>query len=54
LLEDEPLRADLVARGSARVQGFTWERTARELARVYRAVASGSPLSLPSTEAVPC
>jgi glycosyltransferase involved in cell wall biosynthesis len=31
VLYDEPLRADLVARGKRRSRSFTWERTGREL-----------------------
>ncbi len=40
VLEDDT--AELVARGRARAAEFTWERSARALARVYRA-ARGSP-----------
>lgn len=36
--EDDALAADLRARGLARAGGFSWERTARETAEVYRSV----------------
>lgn len=36
LLNDDDERARLIARGTARVAGFTWERTARETLDVYR------------------
>lgn len=37
-LTDEPLRAELRARGLARAAQFTWERAARDTMNVYRAV----------------
>lgn len=36
LAADEALRRDLGARGSARAASFSWERTVREVLRVYR------------------
>jgi glycosyltransferase involved in cell wall biosynthesis len=36
LLDDEALRADLVARGFAQAAWFTWERAARQLKDVYQ------------------
>jgi glycosyltransferase involved in cell wall biosynthesis len=36
LCGDGSLRQDLVRRGSARVEGMTWARTAEETLRVYR------------------
>jgi glycosyltransferase involved in cell wall biosynthesis len=36
LLSDADLRASLVARGRARVRGFTWERTCAATAEAYR------------------
>jgi glycosyltransferase involved in cell wall biosynthesis len=44
LLEDGERRRELVARGRERVAAFSWERTARSLAQVYRSVARGAPL----------
>lgn len=38
ILDDEPLRRDLRARGLRRAQEFSWERTARETQEVYRKV----------------
>jgi glycosyltransferase involved in cell wall biosynthesis len=38
LLDDPDQRVDLASRGRARVQEFTWERTARATAKVYRSV----------------
>ncbi len=38
LLADDGLRCDLAARGLARARQFTWEQTARNMVRVYRAV----------------
>jgi glycosyltransferase involved in cell wall biosynthesis len=38
VLKDEPLRAELRARGLARAAAFTWERVARETLRVYEHV----------------
>jgi glycosyltransferase involved in cell wall biosynthesis len=41
------LRSSLIARGVARAQAFTWEKTARETFRVYeRAISAASPTSL--------
>ncbi|MDI3339562.1 MAG: glycosyltransferase family 1 protein [Sphaerobacter sp.] len=37
IMGDAPLRATLRARGLARARAFSWERTARETAAVYRA-----------------
>ena len=39
VLHDREYRADLVENGRSRAATFTWERTARETAEVYRAVA---------------
>jgi hypothetical protein len=36
ILHDATLRDELVARGKARAAGFTWGRTARLTADVYR------------------
>jgi len=41
---DEPLRADLVRKGDARLRIFTWERTAHAYRALYRQVAN-RPLS---------
>lgn len=41
VLGDENLRMELAARGRERVQHFTWERTARETAAIYRSMLSG-------------
>ena len=41
-LDSQSVRADLVARGAARWQQFSWERCASELAGLYRRVADGS------------
>jgi glycosyltransferase involved in cell wall biosynthesis len=35
LLDDEALRGALRARGSARVASFSWDRTARQVVRLY-------------------
>lgn len=40
LADDAALRADLVARGLARVAQFTWERTADETLRLYEKAAA--------------
>ena len=37
---EEPLRADLVRKGDARLRVFTWERTARAYRALYRKVAN--------------
>lgn len=37
-LHDEDLRADLKAGGRRRAEGLTWDRSAKEVARVYREV----------------
>jgi glycosyltransferase involved in cell wall biosynthesis len=42
LLQDDERRAELVRRGSARAREFTWEKSARELLRVYERVLSRS------------
>ena len=39
LILDEPLRADLRARGIARAAEFTWETSARQLLDIYRRLA---------------
>jgi alpha-1,3-rhamnosyl/mannosyltransferase len=52
LLEDPALAADLAARGRERATAFSWEKSARALARVYRAAAARE--SVPCLEAVPC
>jgi glycosyltransferase involved in cell wall biosynthesis len=54
VLDDEGRREDLAARGKLRAQPFTWERTARGLARVYRAVATGAALAPGRLEAAAC
>ena len=38
VLEDEVLAAELRAKGLARAQSFSWERTARETIAVYEKV----------------
>ena len=38
VLEDEPLRQDLRARGLARAAQFTWSRTVAETVKVYEEV----------------
>jgi glycosyltransferase involved in cell wall biosynthesis len=38
-VSDEPLRAELVARGYVRVRAFDWDTAARQHLDVYRAVA---------------
>ncbi|HEY7851255.1 MAG TPA: hypothetical protein VIC27_14390, partial [Ktedonobacterales bacterium] len=38
-MSDEPLRAELVARGYVRVRAFDWDAAARQHLDVYRAVA---------------
>lgn len=40
LLEDEPLRQHLIARGEKRAASFTWERTAMQALRAYREAAA--------------
>jgi glycosyltransferase involved in cell wall biosynthesis len=40
-IEDETLRASLVAQGLARAAAFTWPRAARELLAVYTSMARG-------------
>jgi glycosyltransferase involved in cell wall biosynthesis len=45
VLEDQALRAGMRARGLARAQQFTWERTARETIAVYERVL-GEPIGL--------
>jgi len=40
LLTDEQRRAELVRRGAARAASFTWEKSARELLRVYERALS--------------
>jgi glycosyltransferase involved in cell wall biosynthesis len=44
MTSDAALRADLRERGHARVQSFTWERTARAYRALYRKIA-GQELS---------
>jgi glycosyltransferase involved in cell wall biosynthesis len=39
VLDDDALRADLVARGRSRVERYSWSATAHALARVYRRLA---------------
>jgi glycosyltransferase involved in cell wall biosynthesis len=41
VLIDEPLRAELIRRGRAQAARFSWERSAREVLDIYRAVARG-------------
>jgi len=41
LLHDEALAADLRERGLARTPGFSWQRTVRETAALYRQLAGG-------------
>ena len=41
LMGDATLRAELRERGLARAREFSWERTARETAAVYRAACDG-------------
>lgn len=48
-LEDEALRATLVARGRARVQTFSWERSVRAIHSVYMRVL-GRPVSAVAAE----
>ncbi len=43
VLDDAALRAELVQRGIARAQQFTWSRAARKLLDVYWRVASAQP-----------
>lgn len=38
-VSDEPLRAEMIARGYARVRAFDWEKAARQHVAVYHAVA---------------
>jgi glycosyltransferase involved in cell wall biosynthesis len=40
VLTDEAARADLVSRGHERARRFTWDRTADEMADLYRKVAA--------------
>jgi glycosyltransferase involved in cell wall biosynthesis len=40
-VEDEPVRAQLIARGLARARQFTWRRTAEQVLRVYDEVLAG-------------
>lgn len=42
VLADRALYAELRRRGLARARDFTWERTARETLRVYRAIYEGT------------
>ena len=42
VIDDDKLRADLVARGEERVHAFSWDATARGLNDVYRTLASAS------------
>ncbi|NOZ06114.1 MAG: glycosyltransferase family 4 protein [Chloroflexi bacterium] len=41
VLRDETLAADLRTRGLARAQAFSWQRTVRETAALYRQIAGG-------------
>ncbi len=41
VLTDSTLRADLVARGLARVREYSWERSIRRVREVYGEVAAG-------------
>jgi len=41
VLQDESLRAQLTVAGHRRVEAFTWERAATEMASVYSRVAAG-------------
>lgn len=38
LLDDEPLRQDLIHRGFSRASQFSWERTAEETLRLFRSI----------------
>ena len=38
LLDDEPLRQDLAARGLERAKQFSWMRTARETLEIYKSL----------------
>lgn len=49
LLDDDALRANLLARGAARLERFTWRRTATETLAVLEQAASRPP-STPSAE----
>ncbi len=40
IIDDDKLRADLVARGEQRVRAFSWDATARGLNDVYRSLAA--------------
>ena len=49
LLDDDALRADLLARAPARLERFTWRRTAAETLAVLEQAASRPPPT-PSAE----
>jgi len=42
LLEDKPLRRELITRGKLRAGLFSWEKTVSETVAVYRALAAGA------------
>ncbi len=39
VLSDPDLRADLIARGHARVQAFSWDRSVARISEIYQEVA---------------
>jgi glycosyltransferase involved in cell wall biosynthesis len=39
LLDDDPLRSDLIERGHARALEYSWTRCATEMAQLYRSIA---------------
>jgi len=43
VLLDGDLRRDLVAKGRAQAARYSWERTARQVLKVYQEIASGTP-----------
>jgi alpha-1,3-rhamnosyl/mannosyltransferase len=43
IINDEELRATLVARGRERLTKFSWEKTAAELCALYQRVAQEAP-----------
>jgi glycosyltransferase involved in cell wall biosynthesis len=54
VLGDDALCADLVKRGSARLNVFSWTRAAKDLVRVYRAAAARGPAPSATPEETQC
>ena len=47
VLEDDGLRAELVAKGLARAADFSWEETARQTHALFAEIVTGQGAALP-------